>query len=91
MGKLASSVNPEILASHLTEFAPYAKIIRYTDGLYRDANQFNFCGIIPIFKADFCIAISNVNITANNRYKMVPDKIMGVTPTSTLVTPYHRL
>ena len=35
----------------------------------------NFCGIIPIFKPDFRITISSVKITANNNYKMVPNKI----------------
>ena len=34
----------------------------------------------PIFKADFCITISNIKITANNDFKMVPDKITWVTP-----------
>ena len=54
----------------------------------RDANHSNFSGIIPIFKADFCITITNVK--ANNDFKMVPDKITGVTPTSTPVIPDHR-
>ena len=50
-----------------------------------------FFGIVPIFKADFCITIANVKITcmANINSKMVPDKMMGVTPTSTQVIPYH--
>ena len=42
------------------------------------------------FKANFRITISNVKITANNNFKMVPDKITGVTPTFTMVIPYHR-
>ena len=53
----------------------------------RDANYSGFCGIIPIFKANFRITISNVKITANNNLKMVPDQITGVTPTSTPVIP----
>ena len=56
-------------------------------GCSRDANHSDFCGIIWIFKADYRITISNVKITANNDFKMVPDKITGVTPTSTLVIP----
>ena len=55
-----------------------------------DANHSDFCGIIPIFKANFRITISNVKIAANNNLKMVPDKITGVTPTSTPVIPDHR-
>ena len=42
------------------------------------------------FKADFRITILNVKITANNDLKMVPDKIMVVTPFSALVIPDHR-
>ena len=56
----------------------------------RDANHSDFYGIIPIFKANFRITISNVKITTNNNFKMVPDKITWVTPTSTLVIPDHR-
>ena len=41
-------------------------------------------------KADFHITIWKVKITANNDFKMVPDKITGVTPTSTPVLPNHR-
>ena len=48
----------------------------------RDANLFDFCQIIPIFKADFLIAISNIKITANDNFKMVPNKITGVALTS---------
>ena len=44
------------------------------NGRARDANHSNFCGIIPIFKADFRITISNVKIMANNNFKMVSDK-----------------
>ena len=42
---------------------------------------------IPIFVADFCITILNIKIAANNDFKMVPDKITGVTSTSTPVIP----
>ena len=35
----------------------------------------DFCGIIPIFKANFCISISEVKIRANNDFNMVADKI----------------
>ena len=45
---------------------------------YRDANHSNFCTIIPILKADFCITILNVKIPANNNFNTVPDKIKGV-------------
>ena len=45
---------------------------------------------IPIFKANFRITNSNVKITAHNHFKMVPNKITGVTPTSTPVIPDHR-
>ena len=38
-----------------------------------------------IFKADFRITISDVKITANNNFNEVPDKIMGVSPTATLI------
>ena len=48
------------------------------------------CRIIPICKADFRITISNIKITANNDFKMVPDKITGVTPISTSVIPDHQ-
>ena len=47
---------------------------------YRDANHSDFCGIIPIFKADFHITTSEVQIPLNNDFNMVPDKIKGVTP-----------
>ena len=57
--------------------------------LIRDANQSDFCGIILIFKADFRITISNIKLTTNDDFKMVPDKIMGVTLTSTLIIPDH--
>ena len=57
---------------------------------HRDANYSDFCGIIPIFKADFRIMISNFKITANNNSKMVPDKITAATPTFTPVIPDHR-
>ena len=55
--------------------------------VYRDANHSDFCGILPIFKANFRIMILNVKIMANDKLKMVPDKITGVTPTSTPVIP----
>ena len=35
------------------------------------------------------LTIWNVKITANNHFKMIPDKIMGVTPTSSPVIPDH--
>ena len=54
-----------------------------------DTNHHDFCEIILIFKADFRIMISNVKITANDDFKMVPDKITGVTLTSTPVIPDH--
>ena len=41
----------------------------------RDANHSDFCGIVPIFNANFRITISDVKIPANNDFKMVPDKI----------------
>ena len=53
----------------------------------KDANHLDFCGILLIFKADFRITILTVKITAKNDLKMVPDKITGVTPTSTPVIP----
>ena len=53
------------------------------EGFYRDANHSIFCIIIQIFKADFCIMISDVIILANNDFKMVPDKIKKVTSTCT--------
>ena len=53
----------------------------------RDANHADFCEIVPIFKADFRITILNAKITANNNFKMVPDKITGLTSTSTPVEP----
>ena len=53
------------------------------EGFYRDANHSDFCVIIPIFKADFSITISDVKILANNDFKMVPDKIKEVTSTCT--------
>ena len=43
----------------------------------------DFCGIIPIFQADFCIMISDVKIPAKNNFNKVPDKIKGVCPIST--------
>ena len=55
----------------------------------RDANHSDFCGNILIFKADFRITFSNVKITANDDFKMVPDKITGVTLNSTLGIPDH--
>ena len=55
----------------------------------RDANHFEFCGIILIFNADFHITISNVKIMANDYFKMVPDKKTGVTLTSQPVIPDH--
>ena len=57
--------------------------------VFRDANHLDFCGIMPIFKANFRIRISDVKITANNNFKMVPDKITGVTSTTTPVIPEH--
>ena len=54
----------------------------YLKGNARDANHSDFCGIIQIFKADFRITILNVKITANNDFKMVPNKITWVTITS---------
>ena len=62
----------------------------HIDSISRDANHSDFYGTIPIFKADSRIMISNVKITANKDFKMVPDKITGVTPTSTQVIPDHR-
>ena len=66
-------------------------VLLKSDGISRDANHSDFCGIMPIFKANFRFTISNVKITENNDFKMVPDKIMRVTPTSTLLIPDHRL
>ena len=68
---------------------PYREGRRYCDKPYRDANISNFCGIVLIFKADLRIRISNVKITANNNLKMIPDKITGVTSTSTSIEPDH--
>ena len=53
----------------------------------REANYSDFYGIILIFKADFRITISNMKIKANNNFKMVPDQITGLIPTSTPVIP----
>ena len=55
----------------------------------RDAKHSDFCEIILVFKADFRILILNFKITAYNDFKMVPDKITGVTPTSALIIPDH--
>ena len=52
---------------------------------HKDANHSDFCGIILIFKADFRITILNVKITANNKFKMVQDKI------TVLLLPLHQL
>ena len=41
----------------------------------RDANHSDFCGIIPIFKANFGILIFDVKILQNEDFKMVPDEI----------------
>ena len=41
---------------------------------YRDANHSDFCGIIPVFKADFRIMILDIKILTNNDFDMVPDK-----------------
>ena len=51
----------------------------------RDANHnhSDFCGIIPIFRADFHITISDAKILANNDYKILQDKIKEVTSTCT--------
>ena len=49
----------------------------------RDANHSDFCGIVPIFKSDFHITISDIKILANNDFKMVPDKIKEVAPPCT--------
>ena len=51
----------------------------------RDANHSDFCGIIPIFKANFRITISEVKIPANNDFTMVPDIIKEVTSTCTQI------
>ena len=58
--------------------------------LIGDANHYDFCGILPIFKANFHIMNLNVEITANNHFKKEPDKITGVTPTSSWVIHDHR-
>ena len=50
---------------------------------------FQFLWDHTVFKAHFCVTISNVKTTANYNFKMVPDKITGVTPTSTPVIPDH--
>ena len=71
----------------LNDFSSFSLLSMLSGG----ANHYNFCGILPIFKVNFPITISNVKITANNHFKMVPDKITGVTPTSTCVIPDHRL
>ena len=34
----------------------------------RDANLFDICRIIPIFKADFCITILDIKIPAKNNF-----------------------
>ena len=51
--------------------------------LYRDANHYDFCGIIPIFKANFRITIFDVKIRQIAVSKMIPDKIKEVTSTCT--------
>ena len=53
-------------------------------------NHSDFCGMIPIIKANFRSTIVIVKITANTDFKMVPDKITGVNPISTPVIPDHR-
>ena len=53
-------------------------ILLHCHNKHRDANDSDFCGIIPIFKANFRIMISNFKIMANNNLKMVPDKIRGL-------------
>ena len=53
----------------------------------RDANHSNFCGIIPFFKTDFRITISDIKFRKITilQAKMVPDKIRDVTLTYTSV------
>ena len=68
--------------------------------LSRDVNHSNFCGIIPLIKANFHISISDVKIPANKDFNTVTDKVKGVTPTSTpmwrktipvsIIIPYHQ-
>ena len=48
--------------------------------------HFDFCGIVPIFKANFLILISAVKIPANNNFNKLPDKIKGV---SLSATPFY--
>ena len=43
-----------------------------------------------IFKAIFRFTILNVKIMAHYDFKVVPDKITGVTPNSTPAIPDHR-
>ena len=57
----------------------------FTADYTRDANHHDFCRIIPFFKADFSITISDVKIPQNNDFKMVPDKIKDFTLTYTPV------
>ena len=51
----------------------------------RDTNHYDFCGIIPFYKVNFRITISDIKIPQNKSFKMVPDKIMDVTLTYTAV------
>ena len=52
--------------------------------LNRDANHSYFCGLLPIFKANFHITISDV-IPANNNFTLVLGKIKEVTSTCTSI------
>ena len=47
-----------------------------------DANHSDLCGIIPVFKYDVCITISDVKILANKDFKTVSDKIKEAAPVS---------
>ena len=48
----------------------------------RDANHSDFCGIIRIFKYDFCITISDLKILAKKDFEKVADKIKVAAPIS---------
>ena len=51
----------------------------------RDACHSGFCGIIPIFKSDFHIRISDIKVLANNDFQPLPDKIKEVALPYTLM------
>ena len=75
MNKKAADQTAQILP--LFRKPPKDGYSRVKDHIGDHANHSDFCRIIQIFKANFSITISNVQIAANNDFEMVPDKITG--------------